>query len=313
MSGITPENRETSSADQLSGKSMALKAEQGALLTTSLFDNLLRARQIEGAMTLSTAEQFMLAETAIPKEGRGVARKFTTINKWDPEQGRFINDIAAEESEFIVGEQAWKQSHAEAQYESLMNVLGQLAGTAPQVVIALLDVVFEMNPMLPNKTKVLQRVRQATGMRDEDTEMTPEEQQALQQQQTVAKAQFDAQMAQLKATIREAQAKGEKLEADALAKRLESLYMSAQAAQVLAQAPQVTPIADELLKSAGFKDANGAGVINPMALPSQPVQQMQQPAPEQQPMPELQQADGAMTGIETAAPDGVDPMINQGV
>ena len=300
MSGITPENRETSQ-DQLSGKSRALKAEQGALLTTSIFDNLLRSRQIEGSMVLSVAEQFMLGEMAIPTEGKGAARKFVTINKWDPQQGRFINDMAAEESEFIVGEQAWKQSHAEAMYDSLMQVLGQLAGSAPQVVIALLDVVFEMHPTLPNKTKVLQRVRQATGMRDEDAEMTPEEQAAQQQQQAVAKAQFDAQMAQLQATIREAQAKGEKLEADAMAKRLESLYMAAQAAQVLAQTPQVTPIADELLKSVGFVDMNGAGVIDPNAVP-----QMQPMA-----MPQLQQADGAMQGIETQAADGVDPSLKQ--
>lgn len=309
MSGITPENRETQ-ADQLSGKSRALKAEQGALLTTAIFDNLLRSRQIEGVMTLAMAEQFMLGEMSVPTEGKGASRKFTTINRWDPVQGRFINDVAAEESEFQVGEQAWKQSHAEAMYDSLMQVLGQLAGSAPQVVIALLDVVFEMHPTLPNKTKVLQRVRSATGMRDEDAEMTPEEQAAQQQQAAVQKAQFDAQMAQLQATIREAQAKGEKLEADAMAKRLEALYMAAQGAQVLALAPQITPVADELLKSAGFVDMGGAGVIDPNTVPQ--MQQMAMPEPQEtQAMPQLQQADGAMTGIETAAPDGVDPTLNQ--
>ena len=306
MSGITPENRETS-ADQLSGKSRALKADQGALLTTSMFDNLLRARQMEGVITLSMAEQFMVGEISIPTEGKGAARKFTTLNKYDPAQGRFINDVAAEESEFQVGEQAWKQSHAEAMYDSLMVVLGQLAGPAPQVVVALLDVVFEMHPTLPNKTKVLQRVRSATGMRDEDAEMTPEEQAQMQQQQAVQKAKFDAEMAQLQATIREAQAKGEKLEADAMAKRLEALYMAAQGAQVLALAPQITPVADELLKSAGFKDMGGQGVIDPNAIP----QQAQQPVQQMQQLPELQQADGAMQGIETQAADGVDPSLNQ--
>lgn len=311
MSGITPENRETQ-ADQLSGKSRALKAEQGALLTTAIFDNLLRARQIEGVITLAMVEQFMLSEISVPTEGKGASRKFTTINRWSHEQGRFINDVAAEESEFQVGEQAWKQSHAEATYESLMTVLGQLAGPAPQVVIALLDVVFEMHPTLPNKTKVLQRVRQATGMRDEDAEMTPEEQAAQQKQQAMQQAEFEAQMAQLNATIREAQAKGEKLEADAMAKRLESLYMAAQGAQVLALAPQITPVADELLRSAGFKDMGGAGVIDPASTPVQPIQgQMQQQIPPEQPIPELKQADGAMTGIESPAADGVDPSLNQ--
>ena len=142
--------------------------------------------------------------------------------------------------------------------------------------------------------------------------MTPEEQAAQQQQQQMQQAQFEAQMAQLKADIRKAQATGEKLEADAMAKRLESLYMAAQGAQVLAVTPQITPIADELLKSAGFVDMGGQGVIDPAAMPVQPMQdQMQQQMEIEQPMPELQQADGAMTGIETAAPDGVDPSLNQ--
>jgi ribosomal protein L16 Arg81 hydroxylase len=188
-----------------------------------------------------------------------------------------------------------------------MGVLGQLAGSAPNVVVALLDVVFEMHPTLPNKDKVLKRVRGATGMRDEDVEVTPEEQQAQQQQQQVAQAQFEAQMAQFQASIREAEAKGEKLEAEAMAKRLESLYMAAQAAQVLSMAPQISPIADELLKSVGFKDQNGAGVIDPAA--------QQFSAPEQtidQQFPDLQQADGSMAGIETQAADGIQNLTQPG-
>jgi hypothetical protein len=136
--------------------------------------------------------------------------------------------------------------------------------------------------------------------------MTPEQQQAKQQQAQIAQAQFEMQMAQMQAQIREAQAKGEKLEADAMAKRLEALYMSAQAAQVLSLAPQITPVADELLKSAGFQDRNGAGVIDPMVQ-----QQAQQALPMEQPIPDAQQTDGALVGmqegIQTPAADGVDP------
>lgn len=311
LSGVTPENRDVGS-DPISGKSRALRAEQGSILTTEIYDNLLRARNVEGVLTLSLCEQYMTAERAIPAGGNGANRKFMQVNVWNGE--RFENDIAGEESDFLVGEQQWKQSHAAASYDALLGVLGQLAGSAPQVVIALLDVVFEMNPNLPLKDKVLARIRSVTGQRDEDAEMTPEEQQAMQEKQAIAKAQFEAQMAQLQADIRAAQAKGEKLEAEAMAKRLESLYMSAQAAQVLAMAPQITPVADELLKSAGFKDMGGAGVIDPGAMPQQPMQQpMPQPMQDQmqpeQPFPELQQADGAMQGIETPMADGTDPAL----
>ena len=175
-----------------------------------------------------------------------------------------------------------------------------LAALSAQVVVALLDVVFKMNPNLPLKDKVLARIRSVTGQRDEDAEMTPEEQAAMQQKQQAAAAQFEAEMAQLQATIREAQAKGEKLEADAVAKRLEGLYLSAQAAQVLSMAPQITPVADELLKSVGFKDMNGPGVIDPDAMPQQPA-----PLGPTPPISAMQQMDGAMVGSETMAADGV--------
>ena len=92
-----------------------------------------------------------------------------------------------------------------------------------------------------------------------------------------------------------------------MAKRLEGLYLSAQAAQVLMTAPGITPVADELLKSVGFKDMNGQGVIDPAAMPPQPT-----PAtPMQPPIPDMQQMEGAMVGSETPAADGVQPGLMQ--
>ncbi len=305
MSGVTGESRGLDT-NATSGKAVLAKQDQGSLLTMELFDNLLFARQIEGELTLSLAEQFITQPMTIRTPQDGSKYDYTGINQPQPD-GSYLNDITKRKASFVVGEQAWKQSYAESAFENLMQVMSQLAAAAPQVVINLLDVIFEMHPNLPRKEAVLKRIRAVNGQSDESGKMTPEQQAQIQQKQAMEKAQFDAQMAQLQATIREAQAKGEKLEADAMAKRLESLYMAAQGAQVLALAPQITPIADELLKSAGFVDMGGQGVIDPNAVP----QPIQQPMQQMQAMPELQQADGAMTGIETAAPDGVDPMIDQ--
>jgi hypothetical protein len=113
-------------------------------------------------------------------------------------------------------------------------------------------------------------------------------------------------MAQLQAEIRKAQASGEKLEAEAMAKRLEALYMSAQAAQVVAMAPGIGPVADEFLMSAGFQDRAGQPVLNQGAMPAEQAMQ-----PMEQQIPEPMQADGGMQGIETMAPDGVDPSLQQ--
>lgn len=310
MSGVTGENRGLEQGQQ-SGKAILAKQDQGGLVTMELFDNLLFARQMEGELTLSVAEQFITGPMTVRLNGESGKVEYTSINQPD-DAGGYLNDITQRQAHFTVGEQAWKQSFAESAFEQLMQVMTQLAGAAPQIVVAMLDVVFEMHPNLPRKQAILQRIRQVNGQTADDGKMTPEQQQAKQQQAQIAKAQFEAQMAQMQAEIRKAQATGEKLEAEAMAKRLESLYMSAQAAQVLAMAPQITPVADELLKSAGFQDKAGQGVIDPGAVPqpmAQPMQDQVQPQP--MPMPELQQADGAMAGIETPAPDGVDPTIQQ--
>lgn len=305
MSGVTGESRglETSAT---SGRAVLAKQEQGSLLTMELFDNLLFARQMEGEITLSLAEQFLTEPLTVRVAQEG--NKFEYLNLNQPgENGEYLNDITKRKANFVIGEQAWKATYAEAAFESMMQVITQLAAAAPQVVIGMLDVVFEMHPNLPRKRTILDRIRQINGQQDPDGKVTPEQQAARQQQQQVAQAQFEAQMAQLKADIREAEAKGEKLEADAMAKRLEGLYLAAQAAQVLTVAPQITPVADELLKSVGFQDMNGQGVIDPAVMPAP--QPAEQPEPMQQPIPEMQQMDGGMAGSETLRADGVDPRL----
>lgn len=312
VSGITMEQRGQSTNGQ-SGKAILAKQDQGQMVTAELFDNHLLARQMEGELTLALIEQFYTEEKTFSVTGERFALDYTTINQRDPVTGQVLNDVTRHKAAFVIGEAPWRQSLAEAAFDSAMQMLGQLAPVAPQVVTAIIDLVFEWSD-LPNKQTILQRIRQVTGMSDPDEGDSPEVQAQKQQQAQMAQAQFEAQMAQLQATIREAQAKGEKLEAEAMAKRLEALYMAAQGAQVIAANPLVTPVADELLKSAGFQDAGGAGVIDPNAMPAQQPQAMPDPnsailhdSPQTLP-PELQQADGAlaghMTGIETPEADG---------
>jgi hypothetical protein len=305
MSGVSGEQRGLDT-NSVSGKAVLAKQEQGGLLTMELFDNLLFARQLEGELALSVSEQFITGPMTVRLQGDNGRPEFTQLNQYDEETGEYLNDITKRQAHFTVGEQAWKQSFAEAAFEQLMQVMTQLAAAAPNVVIALLDVVFEMHPNLPRKESILKRIRSVNGQLADDGKMTPEQEQAKQQQDQVAKAQFDAQMAQLQAEIRKAQASGEKLEAEAMAKRLEALYMSAQAAQVVAMAPGIGPVADEFLMSAGFQDRAGQPVLNQGAMPAEQAMQ-----PMEQQIPEPMQADGGMQGIETMAPDGVDPSLQQ--
>lgn len=311
MSGVTGENRgETTNAT--SGKAVIAKQEQGSLLTAELFDNLLLARQMEGDLTLSMAEQFVRAPMTIRIAGEGRKVERTRINEPQAD-GTYLNDITARRASFVVGEQAWKQSYAESAFASLMEVLTQLAASAPQIVVNLLDVVFDMHPNLPRKKTLLDRIRAVNGQQDPDGKLTPEQEQAMQQNAEQAKAQYEATMAKMQADIQEAVARGEKLVSDAMKSRLEALYISAQAAQTLTQMPGATPVADELLRSAGFKDAGAQGdVIDPGAVPPGPDAEAPPVDPSMGPQPPADgsappplMGDGESQGIETVAPDGV--------
>lgn len=251
MSGVTGENR-GERTNAVSGKAVLAKQDQGSLLTAELFDNQLLARKLEGDITLSVAEQGMAAPRVIPVVG-GKPGERIRINQ-PQDDGTYLNDITARRAKFVVGEQAWKQSYAEAAFESLLEVLSQLAPAAPQAVINLLDLVFDMHPTLPRKRAIVQRLRSINGQTDPDSRPTPEQEAAAAEKQAIAKAQFEAQMAKLIADVQEAQAKGAKLRSEAVAARLTSIYEAAQAATVIAGMPEVAPVADELLKTAGFED-----------------------------------------------------------
>ncbi len=279
----------------VSGKARAIREEQASRLVAELFDNSLLARQLEGEITLSLIEQYHDQPMVFPKQGDSRRAEYVRINQPDPANpGQRLNDITKRKAAFVIGEAPWQQSLAEASFESAMAMLGELAKVAPQVVINILDVVFEMNPNLPKKHLLLRRIRQATGTEDPDEGDTPEVQAKRAEKEQVAKAQFQAQMAQLQADIAEAKAKGEKLSAEAMSTRLEALYMAAQAAQVLTMAPEIAPVADELARSVGFQDQAGDAAIGG------PVPTQQTP-----PVPQPMQADGVGAGIESPEITGV--------
>lgn len=300
-SGVSPEMRGASS-NVVAAKGIIAKQEQGSLLTAEIFDNDLLAFQMEGELIVALIEQFYTEQKTFSVTGDRFKLDYVTINGTDPVTGQKLNDVTRHKASFVIGEAPWRQSLAEAAFESAMQMLGQLAPVAPNVVVAIIDLVFEWSD-LPNKATILQRIRQATGQTDPDAEETPEQQAEAQKKGMLANAQFEAEMANLKATIKEAQAKGEKLDAEAMAKRLETVYMAAQAAQVAVQVPGAMPVADQLLASVGFVDREGQGTD--AQVPQLPAPQPAPPDQAPPQIPDAQQADGAMQGIETVAPDGV--------
>ena len=130
----------------------------------------------------------------------------------------------------------------------------------------------------------------------------------------MAQAQFQAQMAELQGKVALAKSQGAKLDADAFMTQLEGLYMAAQAAQIIVTAPHLAPVIDELSKSAGFVDKNGAPLIASVTGPSiggPSAGPMQQQAGQQ--IPPLQGATGPLVGhlqgAETPQSDGLRPGV----
>lgn len=310
-SGVSMEQR-GAQGNVIAAKGIIAKHEQGALLTAEPFDNLLLAHQLEGELQVALIEQFYTDEKTFSITGDRFKLDYTTINATDPVTGEKLNDVTRYKANFVTGDAPWRQTLAEAAFESAMQMLGQLAPVAPQVVASIIDLVFEWSD-LPNKQLIVQRIRQATGAVDPDEGETPEQLALKKQKAELAQVQFQAELAGLRAAVAEAQAKGEKLSAEAMAKRLETVYMAAQAAQVAVQIPHSMVVADQLLESVGFKDMSGQGtgaVVPAGAAPAEPAAAGAPPGAPAIPgaeVPPAQQADGAMTGIETPAPDGVIP------
>lgn len=303
--GVTNENlgRDTNAQ---SGVAVQKKVDQGSVLTAEIFDNMLLARQLEGEITLSLIEQFYNQPKVFSITGERQKREYVQINTPDPVTGKILNDITARRANFIIGEQNWKQTLQQAAAESMMELLQQLAPTSPEVVTSLLDVAIELFD-LPNKTLVLQRIRAVTGMTDPNETPTPEEDAQRQENQRkkdeAEQLEKDRQVAELD----NLRAKTDDINASRVKKGVESSYAAMQAGQVIATMPAVAPIADEVMKGAGYQDPTPGGADPNFPVPPVQPQQMNFPGNTNPVMPATPGV-GEMAGIETMRPDGV---INQ--
>lgn len=301
VSGVTPENmgRDTSAT---SGKAIIAKQSQGGMTTAELFENLRLAVQLAGQLRLSNIKQFMTSRKVIRILGEAKPVEYLTINEYDPETGEYLNDVTATQADFIVSEQDWRANLQAAALEQFIELLKVIGPVAPNAVVNLLDLIVEQFD-LPMKDEIVRRVREVNGQRDPTKNPTPEEEAAKEDQAKKAALEQKLMLERVMAEIAEVRAKVAQSDATAVAKQVEALYMALQAGQIVATVPGVAPVADAIAKGAGFKDRGGQDPNIPVAAPA-PVPQQQMP-----PVPEAQQADGAMAGIETPANDGAMPPV----
>ena len=297
IGGVTDENlgRPT---NVVSGKGILAKQDQGSVVTTEIFDNLRFAVQIAGEIELSLIEQFYTQEKVVRLVGDRGTASFVEINKEDPETGEILNDITAMQADFMVSEQDYRDSLRQAMVESLWDVVSRLAQMNPQMALNLLDLVVEMHD-IPNRDEFVARIRQISGMRDPEAEMTEEEKLAEQEQKQLEDMQKQLAIGTARAELDKLVAGNDKLDAETLNKKLEAFYAAVQAAGLVAQMPAITPVADDLMQSAGFIDATPNDGLTDAAIDQtsgMPVEELPLPEPESP-------FSGARQGIETPETD----------
>jgi hypothetical protein len=218
--GVADENlgRQTNA---VSGEAIKARQIQGSVVTTEPFDNLRFATQVQGQKHVSLTEQFYSAPKVIRLVGTKGAIEWVRVNEPEvAEDGsvRFLNDITASQSDFIVSEQDYAGTLRQVMFDALNNLAARLP---PEVSLRLMTMAFEFSD-LPNKDEIADQFRKLTGERDPNKEPTPEEQAQMQQQ---AQAQAEALQMQReqaitaleeqKAKVREINARAAKLEAEA--------------------------------------------------------------------------------------------------
>jgi hypothetical protein len=262
----------------VSGVALGKREDQSTLQTAEFFDGLVLAHMMEGELTLSVAEQFMVHPMVVPaKDARGVPIA-VPLNQPQAD-GSIYNDMCAMSARYIITEQPWRASLGQAQFESLMLVLKELAGPAPQVVMALLDTVFEYAD-IPNKQQIVERIRSVTGQQAPDAKPTPDQIEMAQRKKILADLEFQKAYVNLKAAIEAPDAKNQKDNADKLVKLLEALGLASTVALQAAQNPLLTPATDAILRTVGFPDQSAAAGGNPATMPAAaPAQPGMLPAP----------------------------------
>jgi len=278
--GVTDANLGRDS-NAVSGKAIGLQQDQGSLTTSELPDNLRLTKQMAGRKRLSHVEQFMTEKQVIRIVGEGQPVQWITVNDMQ-EDGTVLNDIAGSQADYIIGERDYRESFAQAAMEQMMELLGQIASYAPQVVMNVLDLVVD-SAEIHNKEEWVARIRKMNGQRDPLKAPTPAEIEQQQKDGELAEEQKQMSIEQMRLSLDELRAKIAKLDTEAMLKRVESMFSALQAAQVVAVTPNVAPIADTIAAGAGFKDQAGQDPNLPQpAMPAQPMGPAMDPAMQEQ-------------------------------
>lgn len=256
ISGITDENmgRETNAT---SGKAIYARQDQGTTTTWHYTDNLRYALRAHGEKMLSLIEQYYTQEKQFRITNERGSPDWVKVNDGLPE-----NAIALTRADFIVSEDEWKATVRQAQVDSLLEVLQQLAPVAPQLVFALLDLLVEAMD-IPSKDAIVARIRNVTGQEDPDEDPenadpeTLQRREAKRQQAEMERRAAAAEIAGREAEASEKEARAFKAQIDGLktahsltSDQLATIKSALETAVEVMNAKPAVPVADQLMAEA---------------------------------------------------------------
>jgi len=175
VSGITDENLGLDT-NATSGRAIQARQQQGHVVTATIFDNLRLAVQLDGEQDLSNIEQFYDTPKTVRILGDDAKdMEFLEVNSRRAD-GLLMNPITASVADFVVDEEDFNQSTRQAMFQSLMDLIAQLANAMPQVAAQLMPIALTMSD-LPNREAVIAKVNQALGL-DKDGNPVPQQEAA---------------------------------------------------------------------------------------------------------------------------------------
>jgi len=217
-------------------------AQQGLAVP---LDNLARTRAmlaewIDYAITCYyDAERVMRITKTNPMTGQDDTQEIV-LNKMDPATGAYINDMTAGEYDVVVSEQPMQVTFENSQFKQVLEMRQNGIGIPDPFIIK--------HSNLSDKHEIIQAIE---GAGQQQPDPLAEAEKAL----TEARAEKERALAM-------------KARADAVTSGVGGMYSATQAAATIAAQPAVAPLADDLLRSAGFIDQDAAPIVPQMTAPA---------------------------------------------
>lgn len=303
-----------------SGKQEQLQIEQSNQTLMKIMDNFREARTLIGEMLLSMiVEDMGDREQTVIIEGDAVREDRTVvINKPEIDEMGYpyvSNDVQRIRLKVVLDDVPSSTTFREQQLNALSEITKSLSA---EIQTAVLPYVMALTD-IPFKKDIIESIRQATQAQTPE-QIEQQTQEAV--KQALAQAGNDIKLRELELKERKAESEIKEIDARSVQIGVQAAYSAMQGGSQVAMMPQIAPIADEIMKGAGYQRPNPIGddpnfpIANQTAardvrspyiegegaqLGSEGLAEVQQnTSPMNPPVP--QQGSTGMQGIETATP-----------